>query len=357
MRYFQTFILPDEEVAQLGLSFAAANFSRNLISGNGFDKVYSLIPVNVNSKLSDVKGSNYEIVYSKWRTKKSFLRKVSIFLEQFYIYSKIKRNDSIWFYNLNMLNGFLYILLKLFKPSVKRNIIILDFTPPENWKEQNYWFLKLINTANGAISLSPYSFCKIKNIHILPGVVPNVDIIYPKITIPNKEFLLSGVISESISMTHRVLEAFSRLPSCKLYITGKVLEGEDLIREYSDRFENIIYLGSIPFSKYIDLLHHVTFQLSMRNPTMPENQCNFPSKIIEALLHNRIVISSLSYPQLKDIRYLTIDATDLFNEFSRISMISDEKILSFANEATKVKKLFNVDVWNQTMSEIELNEE
>jgi hypothetical protein len=44
MRIFQTFLLPDDLVAKYKLSFAAANFSRNLMQGGGFDKVYSLMP-------------------------------------------------------------------------------------------------------------------------------------------------------------------------------------------------------------------------------------------------------------------------------------------------------------------------
>ena len=47
MRIFLTHILPEHLVAEYHLSFAACNFSRNLMSGGGFDKVYSIMPLFV----------------------------------------------------------------------------------------------------------------------------------------------------------------------------------------------------------------------------------------------------------------------------------------------------------------------
>ena len=79
MHIFQTFVLPDNLVAKYKLSFAAANFSRNLISGGGFDKCYSLIPVNVRGKLPVVDEPGYEVVYSDWRIRSGILAKFAIF--------------------------------------------------------------------------------------------------------------------------------------------------------------------------------------------------------------------------------------------------------------------------------------
>ena len=100
MRIFQTFVLPDDLVAKYKLSFAAANFSRNLISGGGFDKTYSLIPVNVRGDVKLRNEDGYEVVYSVWR-KFPILNKLAIFKEQICVFSKIHSNDSVWFYNLN----------------------------------------------------------------------------------------------------------------------------------------------------------------------------------------------------------------------------------------------------------------
>ena len=353
MRIFQTFVLPDDLVAKYKLSFAAANFSRNLISGGAFDKVYSLLQVNVSGDLPAIDEKGYEVVYSDWRKKGGVYAKFAIFAEQWQIFNKVKKGDLVWFYNMNMINGFLFLLLKILKPSVKLYIIVLDFTPAEHWYQQNFFFLKLINAANGTICLSPSQLFTVKNTAILPGVVPINEEEQPKIKRLNRDFLLSGVVSNAISMTTKVLEAFAQCSECTLHITGKVLEGEELIKEYATRYSNIKYYGSIPFSEYIDLLHKITFQLSTRNPDYPENQCNFPSKIIEALLHNRIIVSTIHYSQLEGVDYIEIDSNNLINEIKRINSMSDELLMSYANESDKVKLKFSTDIWNETMLKIE----
>lgn len=353
MRVFQTFILPDRLVSKYKLSFAAANFSRNLISGGGFDKVYSLIPVNVKNEISSVNEDGYEVIYSKWRKKNGIRGKLAIFAEQWKIFRKLNKNDSIWFYNLNFINGYLFVLLKLFKPTVKLHVIVLDFTPAKSWKEQNYWFLKLINAADGTICLSPSELFTVKNSFVLPGVVPALKEEYPTISSPNREFLLSGIISDTIAMTKTVLEAFSELPDCTLYITGKVLEGEDTIKEFAEKYPNINYLGSLPYNEYLKLMHRVTFQLSTRNAAMPENRNNFPSKIIEALLHNRIIVSTIQYPQIKKIEYLTVDGKNLAADLEHIARMTDKELIRFANQGQKVEQLFSPVVWNKYMALIE----
>lgn len=353
MRIFQTFVLPDELVTRHRLSFAAANFSRNLISGGSFDKVYSLIPVNIRGELGAVTESGYEVIYSRWRKKKGILAKVAIFAEQWKVFKQIHNGDSVWFYNMNMINGYLFLLLKLLKHSVKLNVIVLDFTPPAKWYQQNSFFLKLINRADGIISLSTSDLFTVKNTALLPGVVPADTMDYPIITQPKKEFLLSGVISNAIAMTPAVLRVFAAMPHATLHITGKVMEGEELILGYTRKYKNIIYHGSLSFAAYLDLLHRVTFQLSTRNPEFPENQCNFPSKIIEALLHNRIIVSTVSYPQLDGINYIKIDADNLEDGLNCVCKMEKNQLLFYANESSKVKKMFSTDVWNNTMNKLE----
>lgn len=354
MRIFQTFVLPDNLVGKLKLSFAAANFSRNLISGGSFDKVYSLLPVNVSGELGKIKEPGYEVVYSKWRKKEGVRSKLAIFAEQWKIFRQVRKDDSIWLYNLNAINAYLFLLLKIFKPYVKRNIIILDFTPAKSWREQNYWYLKLINMAHGTISLSPSDLFKVRNSTMLPGVVPDSDIPIPSIEKVNREFLLSGVITETIAMINEVLGAFSKNPDCILHITGKASDFEEIIIEYSKKYPNIIYHGSLSFSDYLNLMHRVTFQLSTRNPDMPENQCNFPSKIIEALLHNRAIISTLNYPQLEKVSYLRIDANNMTEGLRIIAEMNDSELMRYVNQGDKIHSMFGTKVWNAWMAKIEI---
>lgn len=358
MRIFQTFILPDNTVSKFKLSFAAVNFSRNLISGGGFDKVYSLIPVNVKaSEIYAIQDDDCEIIYSKWRLKGGYRSKLAIFAEQWQLFKKINKFDNLWLYNLNFINAYLFILLRLFKSTVKVNIIVLDFTPPISWKEPNYWFLKMINRADGLICLSLSDLFKVKNMIVLPGVVPISQNRYPIIQNFNNEFLLSGVISDTISMTELVLEAFARLPNCILHITGKVVEGEELIIKYSKSYSNIKYHGIIPYSKYLELLSRITYQLSTRNPSKSENQCNFPSKIIEALLYNRIVISTISYPQLLGVNYFFVETglNGFVNAIQRIISMDKIALSNYANQGERITQMYNADVWSESMQSIENN--
>jgi len=355
MRIFQTFILPDDLVMHHKLSFAAANFSRNLIKGDGFDTVYSLMPLNFRDELPLITEDGYDVVYSNWRKKNSALAKLAIFQEQWKVFKQVKKSDSLWLYNLNIMNALLFILVKFFKSSVKLNVIILDFTPAMSWKNQNYWYLKLINRADGTICLAKSPLFKIKNTALLPGVVPPVCSDNPKIENPNKEFLLSGVISSVIASTPMVLRAFSQMPECILHIMGNVLEGENLIKEYAARYPNINYHGSVSFKNYLDILHKVTYQLSTRDDNYPENQCNFPSKIIETLLHNRIVISTISYKQLDGVKYFKVDSNfeSFKNRILKICKMPTEDLMQYANQTGNVREKFSTKVWNKTMTDIE----
>ena len=113
--------------------------------------------------------------------------------------------------------------------------------------------------------------------------------------------------------------------------------------------------ASNPFNVYMELLHHITFQLSTRDINFPENQCNFPSKIIEALFHNRIIISTIHYPQIEGMKYFTVKPTkeEFHNGIRAIADLSDEELLRYANQGNVVERLFGVEVWNQAMAKIE----
>jgi len=324
------------------------------LSGSGFDKCYSLLPVNVKGELPAINEDGYEVVYSKWRGRSGLLAKLAIFKEQIYIFKQVHSGDSIWLYNLNIINALLFVLLKLFKPSVKLNVIVLDFTPANSWREQNYWYLKLLNKADGTICLAYSDLFKCKNTAVLPGVVPAAAGQEPLITTPNNRFLLSGVLREEIAQTSMVLEAFSKLPRCELHITGKA-DNDNLIKEYAEKYENIKWYGMVSYDEYLRLLHCCTFVLSTRDPKSPENWCNFPSKIIESLLHNRIIISTIRYKQLDDIDYFKVPSkTDCFISYiSNISSLDNNSLCKYANQGKKVAEIFSTKVWNEKMNEIE----
>lgn len=349
-RIFITHIAPKDKILEYKISSAACNFCYNLIGGRMFDKVYSILPANVCGKKDFTNNDGIEYVYSAFRSK-SVLKKIAPIVENFKIFCKIEKKSSVWLYNMTMLNVWLVLLLRWFKPSVKVNVIVLDFTPGEKYYK---FFLKHINKCHGRILLANSPLFNKENAAVLPGVTPKEDIDYPKVADIRKEFLISGVLGENISMMSMLLEAFSRMPHLILHITG-VISDDSRIKEYASRYPNIKYHGCVPYNEYLDILHSTPFLLSTRNPEFPENQCNFPSKIIEALLHNRIIVSTLHYEQLNGVKYFEVPAnTDGFiKAIEHIANTDEKELICFANQSEIVKTMFNTTVWKEKMCNIE----
>jgi len=352
MRIFLTHILPEDYINKYKLSFAACNFSRNLISGNGFDLVYSTMPTFVTGDLQ-VTDPSCTIIYSSKRNRGHFLGKLSTFFEQWTIFKALPRQAEIWLYNISVLNAFLYILIRLFKPNCRIYVIELDFTPPVRKFSKMGLFLWMMNHSDGLIKLADSDLFTNPNSVCLPGVTPN-DGNYPLITKPNLEFLLSGVLQPDISSMPLILEAFSKVPKCKLHITGELYDKEQM-NDYVSRCSNIIYHGVLSHKSYFELLHSVTFQLSLRNPLWGDNSCNFPSKIIEALLHNRAVITTIHYPQLGEIPCIEVGR----NVGSFVKMLKDiaeggaEYANRYINQSEITQTKYSVDVWNESMNKLE----
>lgn len=352
MRIFITQIVPKDKIIECGLSPAGCNFSYNLISGNGFDKVYSILPPFVTGKRKFNTTGNISILYSSLRCNKVF-RRVAPIIENIQLFRFIENNANIWLYNITFLNITLFILLRLFKPKVKIYTIVLDFIPGS---KKDAFCLKFIKNSNGLICLANSPLFENRNKIYLPGVVPNNSETWPTLTISKKSFLISGTLDDRISSLSMLLKAFALMPEFELHITG-IAPNLKLIESYTSKYNNIIYHGMVEYSQYLDILHDTPFLLSTRDPFNQENQCNFPSKVIEALLHNRIIISSIHYEQLNGIKYFEI-STELekfIEGIKYISNLSTNELLQYANQANLVKRLFNTDVWNNSMVAIESN--
>ena len=351
-RYILTHIAPKDKIFEYGVSSATCNFCYNLISSGSFDKVFSILPTFVLGKKDFSECKDVDYIYSSWRWRNKLCQKLAPIFENIILYKKIEKNSSLWLYNLTMLNVWLVFLLRWFKPSVHVNVIVLDFTPGEKYSN---FFLSQINKCHGRILLANSPLFDKKNSAILPGVTPHDDTIqYPVITEIKKDFLLSGVLSENIAMLSMVLPAFSKLPGCTLHITG-MADDDTLIKEYASKYPNIIYHGKVRFDEYLELLGNTPILLSTRNPEFPENQCNFPSKIIEALLHNRIVVSTLHYPQLNGISYFEVShyVDDFVKDIEIITSLPEDLLITYANQSDVVAKRFSTEVWNETMKRIE----
>lgn len=350
-RVFITHIAPKDKILDYKMSPAACNFCYNLISGNMFDKVYSILPSYVLGKKEDLIQDGIKFIYSSWRWKNAIAQKLAPIVENISLYRLIEKKSSVWLYNMTMLNIWLVLLLRLLKPTVQINIIVLDFTPGDKlW----HYFLKQINKCHGRILLANYDGFNKHNSIVLPGVTPVNNKEYPKVKSIKYDFLISGVLSDNISMLSIILPVFSKMPHLTLHITG-MIEDDRNILEYSQKYSNIKYYGRLPFVDYIDLLSKTPFILSTRNPLYPENKCNFPSKIIEGLLYNRIILSTICYEQLNGIKYfkLATNEKDIMKELTLIINKSENELLGYANQSLIVQEKFNNKVWNNVMSNIE----
>lgn len=348
-RVFISHIVPRDKVLKYNMSVAACNFSYNLIEGGVFDRYYSILPPFVGGRVEEFEG----LVYSRLRYK-GILRKFAPLVENITIFKKVSKGDSVWYYNCTTLNALLIVLLRLFKPSVQQNMIMLDYTPSD--KPIDRFLLWLSNHMHGMIKLADSPLFKVKNSVCLPGVVPAVGVEYPKVENVTKDFLISGALGDNISMLSMLLDAFSQMPELTLHITGKAPD-EEKVEQYASQYKNIIYHGMVDYDEYLRILHSTPFLLSTRDPRYPENQCNFPSKVIEALLHNRIVISTIHYPQLDGIKYfkVTSDIVGFKDDIQRISSLEASELMLYANHSYEVKARFNVTVWNECMAKIENN--
>lgn len=356
-RFFLTFTVAPEIVGNYPLSVATSNFSFNLASSGAFDKVYSILPYAIKGILPNSinEDNRYNVIYcKKLRKHGRFLRKLSVFIEQYHLFKLIPSKSSIWFYNMGDMSFGFYVLMKLFKPSCLLNVIVLDYTPPVSLFDRKRIYMRLINKAHGNILLSTSDRFTCKNKAILAGVVPNNCKEEPQIQVVNRTFLLSGVLSETIAQTNLVLSTFAKMPNCVLHITG-FTSNDTIIKKYSTQHSNIIYHSKVSYEDYIRLLHECTYVLSTRNPHSPENQCNFPSKIIESLLHNRIVVSTISYPQLGNIKYIKVDSepTAFLHDLLKIVSLPESELLGYANQGSLARKCFGTSVWVDTMSQIE----
>ena len=356
-RIFVTHLLPRHLIAQHGLSFAACNFSCNLISGGGFDHVFSLMPLFVGGRLDDsaFADKQFTLFYHQSLRRLGWLgRYLASLNEQWQVFRQIQSGSSVWFYNLTIHNVFLFLLLKLFRRQTRLHFIVLDLTPPFYLFSKNRLFLRLINGAHGRICLSHSELFRNENSVVLPGVIGMDVHNILLLTKRNNSFLLCGVMNETISQTSMVLRTFAQLPQCELHITG-MPDNEVLVKDYAAKYPNIIYHGILAYDDYLDLLHQITFVLSTRNPESPENQCNFPSKIIEALFYNRAVISTIEYPQLKGINYFEVpsELASFSESITRLVLMDDEEMAGYINQGRLLYNRFNAKVWNEAMEGIE----
>ena len=350
-RYLIVHSLPAACCARYGTSIAASLFCARLAKAGRFDHVFSIPPTNVHVYAGTEPDEGIEVVQAKIRGRSRLSRILACLVEQLRVFRRIEKHASVWFYNMDAQSALLFLLLRGFKPSVRLQVVVADFTPGQR---MGGFLLRLINRSDGMITLSDSPLFTHPAKVVLPGIVPD-SAPYPEVSAPvARSFLLSGALDRRISSLPTVLEAFAGMPGCTLHITGFLYDTSE-VDAYAASHPWIRYHGILPAEAFNALLETVPFVLSTRDPSFPENQCNFPSKVLEALHHNRIVVSTIHYPQLEGVRYFEVPSReDAFAAALReIADKSDEELLPYANQGDDVKARFEAAVWLDTINRIE----
>lgn len=105
-------------------------------------------------------------------------------------------------------------------------------------------------------------------------------------------YMYAGIL-EPVTGVDMLLKAFSRIgnPAIRLKISGKG-SMENLVQDATKRDDRITYLGCVPYEEYLSNLKQADILVNPRNMNLPENENNFPSKIMEYLATGRPIIST-----------------------------------------------------------------
>lgn len=105
-------------------------------------------------------------------------------------------------------------------------------------------------------------------------------------------YMYAGVL-EPVTGIDLLLKAFAKNHNAniRLKISGK---GSlvDMVLEAAKNDSRITYLGCVPYEEYLSNLEQADVLVNPRNMNFPENQYNFPSKIMEYLATGKPIIST-----------------------------------------------------------------
>jgi len=243
------------------------------------------------------------------------------------------------------------VILKYFFRN-KVYIILLDFSPSESIYNIQYWLLKLIERSDGIIFLSERTEIHHHNAIYKAGCVNLSHASHNKDKCGfYKRFLMCGVLDDFTGLP-LALDVFSDLPECQLFLTGR-LSGK--YSKVISQYPNIIYLGYIGFEDYRKLLSESDVCLSFRNPSFEENNYNFPSKILEFFVHDKIVISTIDYPELKGFQYMycQYDKNSIIDIIHKLCKMPADELNLLRKNSAKLEERFSADSWKKSMCQIE----
>ena len=348
--------IPAHLLVKYDMSQAQSMFCLKLLKSKHFSSVISLIQTNILPNILSELDFN-EVKYIQYRKfpQKGFLRLLNNILENISIVLYCRYEKNIWFNNLNAQTLLSCIILK-FILRKKVYAILTDHTDSNNCLTVNYWIKRVLEKLNGLVSLSSRTDIKNTNMFFLPGIVLSNSITNSSQTFNHTSFLFSGSLSK-VTGIDLALKVFAKLPKFVLHISGK---GElvDMVKQYSEKYSNIIYHGFMDVDSYKKMSKQIDFCLSLRNPSLPENRNNFPSKSLEYLSDAKILISTILYPELNGVKYVYSDYSEeaLANVVVKLSQMDEDELKQYANNKDVLLEKFSEQAWKHAFESLELND-
>ena len=112
------------------------------------------------------------------------------------------------------------------------------------------------------------------------------------------------------------------------------------------KYTNLHFFGNMKYEDYLCLLDSATICLNLRNPNLPENNNNFPSKVLDYFSKGKIVLSTISYPEIKIKNYSLSE----YNEAAITKSIQDiinmdiNELLKYSDNISFLHELYSASL-------------
>ncbi len=328
--------------------------------------------VRTSEKDSDICTDSYNMVQLKDRSMSSRMKAVKKFHRQ--VRKSVKEADIIMSYNVHY--AWLDLPGEARRQGKKSAVFLADYSGPECFtspvrKIYAQKMLDVMRRYDIVIGLSPniekYLKKGQKFILLEGGIDEKMFESFDKDAVEKKneavEFMYSGLLSH-VTGVDMLLEAMKIISdrNIRLMITGKG-DLEDKVKNVAQADSRIVYAGHLEYDDYLKMLQQADVLVNPRNMDLPENQNNFPSKIMDYLASGKRIVSTrfAGYEKFSDcIEYMDSSPESLAYAMNKISeeivKTSVEQRQQAENERFRYNRRFAEQfLWKNELQEV-LNE-